>query len=316
MIKTAHLSFDRRKGYRHGLILILVVGVAIYLIVPQLAGLDGSWSALRHADRLWAGLAVGGLFLTYLLAAGIYLSLGMKRLSYGRTVLLQMASMFAGRLLPAGVGSLGINYLYLRRQQHSAAQAGAVVAANNTLGFVGNVLLVTALLLATSASLPSWQLRRFGWWMALAAAILLIGLVSARHTRLVRRLSAGIRSLGRALAIYGRRPRRLLLALACSIALTATYALILYASSRAVGPQLPFGAAAIVMTIGVAGATVTPTPGGIGGAEAALAAALALYHISATDAVAIAVLYRVVTYWLGLFLGGLALLVAERRRYI
>jgi uncharacterized membrane protein YbhN (UPF0104 family) len=50
-------------------------------------------------------------------------------------------------------------------------------------------------------------------------------------------------------------------------------------------------------------ASGTPTPGGIGGAEAALTAGLVASGQSAADSLAAALLFRAVTYWLPMVLG-------------
>jgi uncharacterized membrane protein YbhN (UPF0104 family) len=316
MVKPSIPNTRWRLGYRRGLVVIAVLGVGLYLILPQITDLDDASGAIRHADRGW--LLVAGLCLltTYAISALIYLSLAKKRLRYPHTVLLQVASMFAGRLLPAGVGAVGLNFLYLRRNRHTPAEAGAVVATNNTLGFFGNVLLVVFLFLATDTTIPSWHVPDVGLWLGIGVVALIGFGLFVRKTGPARRALKGLRLLARDVAAYRRQPLKLVFALLCSVGLTAVYALLLYACVRAIGGSLSFPAAVIVMSVGVAGATVTPTPGGLGGAEAALAGALVLYDIDASAAIAIALLYRLFTYWLGLGLGGVALLIAECKKYI
>lgn len=316
MATAASSQTIHRKGYKRGLVILAIVGVGLYLIVPQVTGLGGAWDTLAQAEGHWLMLAALCLLITYPLAALVYCLLALRRLPFGRTTLLQVAGMFAGRLLPAGVGALGVNYLYLRKQRHTTAQAGAVVAANNALGFIGNVLLVAGLLLLTNVRPPSLQAPKIGLILLGVIGLSVVGLALTRKTRLVQRLLRAVKSIGLALLLYRKRPVRLLLALLTAILLTSAYAVLLYACARAIGVPLSFGASVIVMTVGVAGATATPTPGGIGGAEAALAAALALYGVAAVNAVAIAVLYRLITYWLGLVLGGLAVIVVEQRKFI
>jgi uncharacterized protein (TIRG00374 family) len=70
----------------------------------------------------------------------------------------------------------------------------------------------------------------------------------------------------------------------------------------------------IVFTLGVAVGTATPTPGGIGGAEAALTAGFLAQDVSAPLALAAALLYRFTSFWVGLAVGaGAALVVLSRR---
>ena len=49
--------------------------------------------------------------------------------------------MFINRLLPAGIGAMGVNYLYLRKNKNTKIQAASVVAINNLLGGIGHNIL-------------------------------------------------------------------------------------------------------------------------------------------------------------------------------
>ncbi|MGC1177288.1 MAG: lysylphosphatidylglycerol synthase domain-containing protein, partial [Candidatus Saccharimonadales bacterium] len=149
-------------NYKQWLLLLLSV-VALYVLLPQLGAFRHSLAALEKAS--WPDLLLALIFalLSYLAAAGTYYFLAFHRLIYSRTVLMQFASTFANRLLPAGIGGIGTYYAYLRRSRHSSVQAASVVAANNTLGLVGHMLLLGGLLIAWHAKLPPlhlWHIRQ------------------------------------------------------------------------------------------------------------------------------------------------------------
>ena len=87
-------------------------------------------------------------------------------------------------------------------------------------------------------------------------------------------------------------------------------ALALYASASAVGSPIPFGVALLVVALSKIG-FIVPTPGGLGGVEATLAASVYLLAPSAVGmtvatATAIAILYRFATYWFTIAVGGTA----------
>lgn len=308
---------SRVRLNRRNLLNLALLLVLLYILLPQLGKFRSSLGVIRHAHIGWAitgfCLAAG----TYVLAAALYWLLAKKRLRYARTFLVQIASMFANRLLPAGIGAISVNYEYLRRNKHTRPEAAAVVAANNTLGFAGHILLVGSVLLAAPApfsgvSLP--QMHGTGYWIAFGVIIFV--LVLAWFKKLRRWLWKMVRSTLRNLVSYRNHPLKVVLALACSILLTSLYALCLYACGQAVGVHLTFVQTLIVLTIGVIGGTVAPTPGGLIGAEAGLVAGLIVYGVASADALAITLLYRLLTYWLALLVGGGAFLVAERRNYI
>jgi uncharacterized protein (TIRG00374 family) len=98
--------------------------------------------------------------------------------------------------------------------------------------------------------------------------------------------------------------------------LTACHTFCLYACAHAVGLHLTVVQALVVLTVEVFGATVTPTPGGLGGAEASLVAAVVAFGFAGSLGLAVALLFRLLTYWLALATGGVAFVAAERLRYI
>jgi uncharacterized protein (TIRG00374 family) len=98
--------------------------------------------------------------------------------------------------------------------------------------------------------------------------------------------------------------------------ITACYAACLYVCAQAVGTPLSVLHVFLVLTLGVAASSVTPTPGGIGGAEAAMIAGLASLGVPVSQGIPIALVYRLVTYWLPLVPGFIAFHIALRRSYI
>lgn len=84
------------------------------------------------------------------------------------------------------------------------------------------------------------------------------------------------------------------------------FAAVLYVSADAVGTPVPFGVAMLAVALSKVG-FIVPTPGGLGGVEAALAGALlVLTPMSSAVAVAVALLYRFATYWFTILVGGVA----------
>jgi len=77
--------------------------------------------------------------------------------------------------------------------------------------------------------------------------------------------------------------------------------------------NLPVAAAALVYLGGAAVATAAPTPGGIGATEAALIGGYAAIGVAATPAFTAVLLFRLVTFWLPILPGWLALVTLERR---
>jgi len=313
----AHTTATVRPGRKQWLFLLLALA-GLYVLLPQLSIFHSSLQALDHIQSYDVCVAVGLSALTYFAAATTYRLLANKKLRYGRTVLVQLASMFTNRLLPAGIGGIGANYIYLRKSGHTTTQAAGVVAANNLMGFIGHVVLVCVLLAAFHAHLPPLHLLRghfmFGWFDKFLVLVFLAVLIAARHFR--HRLKRGFRRLFKQLLTFQYRPFRLSGALLTSVGLTLCNILSLYYCTLALHIHVAIIAIVLVFTLGIALGTVTPTPGGLGGVEAGLVAGLVAYRVASADALAAVLVYRLVSYWLMLAIGAAAFVIAERRGYL
>jgi glycosyltransferase 2 family protein len=305
-------TFQANRRY---IFLAIIMALAIYVLVPQFGDFKASWHLLKNPDVELTWLALIFTFTSYLAATATYCLLAFKHLAYRRTLLVQLATMFINRLLPGGIGALSANFLYLRHERHSVAQATTMVTMNNLLGFSGHAIVVAASLyfFADQAKLPDGDNDILGWLIkftavtAILALSLLIIFGRAKFKRALKDLSKQFFS-------YRRRPFRLFGALSTSVILTLSNVFCLAACSAALGVDLPLVAIVIVFTFGIGAGTATPTPGGLGGFEAGLVAGFITYGIDGAPALAVALLYRLVSYWLPLAIGALAFTIAQRRQ--
>lgn len=305
------------KPGRQQLLVLAAAGLILYLVVPQVGNFRHSLTLAMDARPGLLAVALLFTALTYVAAAGTYCLLALRPLLYLRTLLVQLAGTFVNRLLPAGLGSISVNYLYLRRSRHTNTQAASVVAANNGIGIVGNLLLIVALLIPFHNQLPTLRLAHIGN-MKLIAIITVVALIvwAVFYRRYSTRVLRDIQAFLQQLLAYRHRPGRLLAALSCSISLTLSNVLSLWFCIQAMHISLPFIAVLIVFSFGVALGSATPTPGGLGGVEAGLVAGLVAYHADSAAALAAVLVYRLISYWLPLAVGAVALVVSQRRRYI
>ncbi len=309
-----HKLFTRQVGGR----IILLVGLALllYVVVPQFNGLDRSWQAVVHARKMLLVAAVLLLAVTYPISAWAYQLLALRPIRFLPTLAVQVACGLAGKLLPAGLGSLGLNATYLRKTKHSPTQAGTVVAINNTLGFAGYLvaLLLAVLVVGVSRTHISLPLRT----LEISGAVLASGVIVASFfigQRAKKWLVETIKGVISSLQSYRRHPGRVVGALSLAVATPLVFTGVLFCCAWAVGADISLAVAFAVFSAGLAIGTATPTPGGVVGAEAGLTAALTAYKVPASQALAIALLYRFITYWLPMVPGALAL-AAVRKRYL
>lgn len=311
--KTIQLS------WRHVSVLLILV-LALYIFVPKLDGFRDSFQYFSSAS---SSLMVGAftlILLSCVAAAGTYKCLAFKRLPFGRIVLVQYCGMFVNRLLPAGVGGMSLFVDFLYRHKHTLAQASTVVAVNNFIGSLGHGLLLL-LAAAFSGSLITDVLPKNIYIFAGAVAvvgIILVGVaialknISGQRGKVFRFLKSVSKSFG----AYRKRKIALGCALACSVFNTLLHACAVMAVAFAFDIQISLFVALVVLAGGVAAATASPTPGGVIGAEAGLTATLIAFGYNPSVSLAVALAYRLVSYWIPILIGITAFLYAQKRRYI
>ncbi len=306
-----HFSINRRN-----LIIAGVFLLALYVMLPQLSLFHKSWHILGKTRLLWLLFAVIATLLTYFFAALTYKLLAFLRLRYFEVLPVQFAAMLFNRLLPAGVGALGANFAYLRHRRHSKSQAATVVATNNLLGIIGNSLIIIVVLILSSAYsrqlvFNSERRNLTTIWIIVSAIVLaavLIFLFARR--RAIKLLNQIIEQVKK----YARSPQKLIMALVSSMLLTSANILCFHFCISALHMHLSVISTILVFTIGVGAGTITPTPGGLGGFEAGMVAGLLAYNVSTDSALAITLLYRLVSYWLMLFIGFGAFIYCQHRQ--
>lgn len=299
---------------RRYLLIIFIFLLALYVLVPQLDQFNDSWRYLRRPDPGWLMAGIGLAALTYFFAALTYKLLAFNPLNYRRLVIVQLAAMFVNRLLPGGIGALGTNFVYLKSSRHSTPQAASVVAVNNLLGGLGHgTLLILAFFWSGldwtgRFDLPGDSLIKI---MLGIAAIAVVGILIGR-----RKFLNMLAQTARQLMSYRRRKARLGLAFISSCGLTLANVLALYCCAQALDISLGIDAIMLVFTLGISLGTAVPTPGGLGAFEAGLLAGFVAYNVDSSAALAAALLYRLITYWLAMVAGATALFYARRRSYI
>jgi len=113
-----------------------------------------------------------------------------------------------------------------------------------------------------------------------------------------------------------QQPRKLAEGIGGTLLLTACYVLCLAACVRALGGSVPIASTAVVYLTGSALGSAVPTPGGLGAVEAALSAGLTAAGLPGATAVSAVLLFRIMTFWLPVPGGWVALHILERRKYL
>ena len=297
-------------------IITLVAGVvAAYLLIGQLSRVSLG-TVFKHADWRWLALVVVLSVLTYAGAALELTGFVPERLSPVRTFLAQVAGSFVTLVTPAAVGGVALNIRYLRKAGVSPADAGSSVGVAQIIAF-GLHLLMLIIFVTLTRTATTHSLRPPGWvWIALAAlaVVVLIAAAIPPSRRLLRsRLAPALGEIIPRLLDIAQRPAKLAQGVAGALLLTAAYILCLDTSVLALGRSVALASVAVVYLTGSAIGSAVPTPGGVGAVEAALSAGLIAAGLPGAKAVSAVLLFRLVTFWLPVPVGWVALNYLQRK---
>jgi uncharacterized protein (TIRG00374 family) len=323
------LEINRRSVLGLGLFLLLSIA-ALYFLLPQIAGLEDTWRRIEDGSPYWmivALLFACGMFFGYVaMFRGIFLRAGSTRIDWRASYQITMAGLAASRIFAAGgAGGLVLTAWALRRSGMPKR-----LVADKTLTF----LILTYIPYMAALIICGLGLRLgifngpapFGLTVvpAIIAVILTaigvstvlvptdlqhrledfarghgrLGRWAQRLANLPAAASAGMRDALRHLrhpdpALFGA-----ILFWACQVG-------VLWAAFHAFGGSPPLAVLTQAFFVGMFG-NLLPMPGGVGGVEGGMIAALAAFEVDAGQAVVAVLLFRAMTFWLPLIPGVIA----------
>ncbi len=324
------LDFTRRGAVFFGLF-ILASLVALYFLLPQLAGLEDTWHRIEEGNPWWLGLALlftVGMFAGYVaLFQAVFVRAG-SQLSWRESYQITMAGLAATRLFSAGGAGGLVLMAWALRQAGMKKRA----VADRTISF-----LVMQYLIYTTAMIVCGFGLRYGVFpgaapismtlipASLALIVTILGLSIAfvptdferrlrgfaarqgRIGRLAQRLanapaaaSAGMRD---ALAHIRERDPALLGA----VLFWGFQIAVVWAAFRAFGDAPPLAVLIMGFFVGMLG-NLLPLPGGIGGVDGGMIGAYAAFGVDAGLAVVAVLVFRGFTFWLPTLPGAIAYL--------
>ncbi len=290
--------------------------VAAYLLIGELSGAD-ILGALGHANPGWFALAILGSAVTYPAAAENLAAFVPKHLSLLRGSAVQLSTAFVGVAMPPTVGHVAVNSRYLHRQDVDEGSIAAAVALSQVVNIATTVLLLLVFGLLTGSGLSRFKIAPgtdvLIGLAAIAGVLIILVAVPQTRAKLVGLVWPHLRSVWPKLLDALSHPARLGLSAGANLLLTAAYLVAFIAALRAVGAHPPILPAAVVYLAGNAVGSAAPTPGGIGGVEAVLAAGLTAIGIPAHEAIPAVLLFRVATFWLPIPAGWVSYLLLVRR---
>jgi hypothetical protein len=176
----AEVAPVRLERIRFRTLLTMVASVAaVYLLAGELARASLG-SVVHEANWNWGLVALALSASTYIGATISLSGFVAARLSFFRTLLVQVAGSFVTLVTPAAVGGAALNIRYLQRRKVPAAVAAASVGVAQVVAFVLHIALIVvfAAIAGTSArehiQPPQWAWYVLAGLVVLALAVLAV----------------------------------------------------------------------------------------------------------------------------------------------
>jgi len=303
------------------LLTIAALAGAFYYLLPQLAEVGSGWHALASAHWIWLPVVIAFSALTYLAGAIALIGSVPVRIPFWPTTLAQGASSYINRVSPANVGGMALNVRYLQKCGVDPSAGVTAVGVNALAGAIVHAILLVLFFSWAGRSagrafkLPSSS--KLLVILAIVAAVIGIIMITRPGRRFAaRRLLPSLRSSLTSLGRVARSPVRLTLLFGGSALVTLAYTGSLVASLKAFGVSASIAQVGAVYLVSSLIAAASPTPGGVGAIEAALAAGLTGIGIPNGPAVSAVLLYRLATYWLPVPPGWYSWRLLQRMEYV
>ena len=240
--------------------------VSTALLVLLAVAIMRNWSqfleSLRVVRSIDVMLLIGMIVLfciTTACAALTYRLLAFRRAPYKAFYLVELAAAGINRLLPSGVGSMGLHGVFLHRRKHTVPEAVAVVSTNNALGLVTHLFLLASIVMLDASSFESFRLKLPGWLPVVVLSAVVIVAVFMLVPATQQRVAAFLGNFWKSIRRYGNRPWHVVGAAASSLGITIINVLIFAIGAHAVGISASGIELFLVYTVGVLFGSVTPT---------------------------------------------------------
>jgi uncharacterized membrane protein YbhN (UPF0104 family) len=301
---------------------IALLLLAAYFVFTAIAsvGIEQVVAEIGKADKDW--LWVSLIIVPLVPVAEAFGALGatMLPLRLGPVIALEFAIQFIALAVPSSAARVAVNVRFFQRQGAPAAQALTIGLIDSMFGFVVQVLLLIVIvfsgLVTLDLSLDGLNFDPTGKLLVLVGILFLVAVVVAFTVPKIRRpIAAKIAEARPALAVI-RSPIKLAGLLGGNFVAQFLLALILGATVRSFGESATLAELLLTNTLVSLFSGVMPIPGGVGVSEAAIAFCLTAIGIPSATAAAIAIVFRLLTFYLPPIWGGFAMRWLRRQAYL
>ncbi len=303
-------------------LMVAVVVLLAYAIISAVAGvgLDNLIDQLKSASGPWLWIALVMSPIVLLPEAVGTMGATERPVRYPPLVALQSAIQFIQLAVPSSAARVALEVRFFQRAGATTTGALAVGLIDGVSGFCVQVFLLLSISLTGLGSLNlkgDGSDQSFDWTILVIAGIVVViaAGIALAIPRVRTMLKSRVADSRVALRVF-RMPSKVAMIFFGNLTAQLLQALILGLCLRAFGQHVPFADLILTNTAVSLFAGFMPVPGGIGVAEAGYTACLAALGVPQTVALATALTFRLVTYYLPPIWGGFAMKWLRSHQYV
>jgi uncharacterized protein (TIRG00374 family) len=286
--------------------IVSLVGSCVlgYYIISLAANWEDIWQSFQEANLVYVLPVLVLAMATYFTGALSLMGAVTTRLAFLRTTAVMFGQSFLNRFTPANAGGMAMRVRYLQLNgQDTTVAAAAIGLTSAASGMVQGVLIVVFLVWGgASDSFTDFQLPDFG---TIAIFIVGIGLIATailftHWGRTVVRpwIGGAITKVRTTFGELAKDPGKMAMLFGGALAGKLCNIVAFWLSCLAFDVDISFPKAGALFMIANTIGSAVPTPGGVGGIEAALTGVLIGFGVDNATAAAVVLFFRILTFWL------------------
>ncbi|MDX2381084.1 MAG: lysylphosphatidylglycerol synthase transmembrane domain-containing protein [Acidimicrobiia bacterium] len=265
---------------------------------------DETWDAFTTADVAYIPPIIVMMICTYLAGSWSLMGATSVHLSFTRTSAVMFGQSFLNRFTPANAGGMAMRVRYLQLNGLDVTVAGATIGLTSGASGLAQGILIVVFLIWGGASdrFSDFEFPDTGLILIIIACLGLMAwfvLMTTWGRTVVRPWLGG--AYGRVKESFRdvlRSPKQMTRLMGGAIFNKLANVIAFWLSVLAFDVDMSFAKAGALYMIANTIGSAVPTPGGVGGVEAALTAALISFGVDNATAAAIVLLFRTLTFWL------------------
>lgn len=312
-MKLINKNYNKSTISLWGIIILVIVLIGLYYFIPQIKTFGNTFSVLRDSSFFWLFIGLIATILSFVSAAITQFIAGYYIGTVSNILLIQMAGSFINHFLPFNLGNINLITKYYVKHQKSQSKAIIAATLPTIFGVITTVFLVIVISPITLVDYFSkfqrinFTILQVSFILFIFVIVVVLGMVF--RLKLKKFIFESIKVLKNI-----KFSKQVIFLVLGSLAITLTSSAVLYSSIRSIGLSVSIVSIFVLYTTSSLIGNISPTPGGVGAIEAFLVFGLVAMRLNLSQAVAVTLIFRFLTFWLPILPEALAFHRVNKRK--